>query len=284
MTRSLFALKLRLLRNGPHNERGFSLVSGLVLAALVIAAASASARGVMHEGWIAVAITVWGGMWLFGPLAQPRHDPSVISREWLRGYPIRSWRLATALSWTELLGVGPVITVVCLSSLLVLAAPGGPAATVITAAAVLGQLYFLVWIGKTVAALAAWLLQTRVGMTLAGIQTAIMLAVSFAGWVPVASWLLPRLGDGETALVAPSLGQLSAPVVDVLTALPTGWGYRAAVAARDGLGAGAVTLPLAGLLGAGALLQLTWIALTARTLRRPPRRATPRRPTAPRWG
>ncbi|MFC6675096.1 hypothetical protein ACFQE7_03735 [Nonomuraea ferruginea] len=206
MTRALLALKLRLLRNGPHNERAFSLVAGLVLAALVIAGASSTADGVIHEGWIAVALTVWGGMWLFGPLAQPRHDPSVISREWLRGYPLRSWRLARALSWTELLGVGPLITVACLSSLAVLAAPGGTAAAATAIAAVAAQLYLLTWAGKTVAALASWLLQTRAGMTLAAVQTAIMLALSFAGWVPVAAWLLPRLGEGDTALVTPRPG------------------------------------------------------------------------------
>ncbi|MFC4061889.1 hypothetical protein ACFOWE_26610, partial [Planomonospora corallina] len=72
-------------------------------------------------------------MWLFGPLARPRHDPSVIAREWLRGYPVRPWRLARALSWTELLGVGPLITLVCLSSLVVPAAPGGPGAAAIAA-------------------------------------------------------------------------------------------------------------------------------------------------------
>lgn len=103
MTRALFALKLRLFRNGPHNERGFSLVTGMALAALVVVAAAVANRGLLHEGWIAVALTGWGAMWLFGPLAQPRHDPSVISRDWLRGYPLRPWRAALALSWTELL-------------------------------------------------------------------------------------------------------------------------------------------------------------------------------------
>ncbi|UBU08539.1 hypothetical protein [Nonomuraea gerenzanensis] len=309
MTGALFALKLRLFRNGPHQERAFSLVTGLVLAALVVAASVPAARGAIHQGWIAVALTVWGGMWVFGPLAQPRHDPSVISREWLRGYPLRPWRLARALSWTELVGVGPVITLVCLVSLVVLAAPGGPAAVAVAAGAVVGQLYLLIWAGKTVAALAAWLLQTRAGMTMAGLQTAIMLAVSFAGWVPVAAWLLPRLGEGDTAVVTPAFGELPAPLIDVLAALPTGWGYAATLAARDGAGLGgdfgagvgagsgagsgagvgagvgegfgAVVLPLAALLVAGALLQLAWVALTARALRRPPRRATPRRPAVP---
>ncbi|MCL7370167.1 hypothetical protein [Streptomyces ardesiacus] len=150
----------------------------------------------IHEGWIAVALTVWGSMWLFGPLAQPRHDPSVISREWWRGYPLRPWPLARALSWTELLGIGPLITLACLSSLVVLAAPGGTAAVTAAIAAALAQLYWLIWAGKTVAALAGWLLQTRAGVTLAAVQTAIMLALSFAGWVPAAAWLLPRLGGG----------------------------------------------------------------------------------------
>lgn len=275
MTGTLFALKLRLFRNGPHNERVFSLVAGLVLAALVIAGASC---GLIGEGWIAVALTVWGGMWLFGPLAQPRHDPSVISREWLRGYPVRPWRLARDLSWTELLGVGPLITLACLLSLVVLAAPGGPVATAIAVVAVLAQLYLLIWAGKTVAALAAWLLQTPAGTTLAAAQTAIMLALSFAGWVPVAAWLLPRLGEGDTSLVT---GWPPAPMIDVLAALPTGWGYGATVAARDGAGPGAILLPLAALLSVGALLQLSWIALTARALRRPPRQARPRRPAVP---
>jgi ABC-2 type transport system permease protein len=281
MTGTLFALKLRLFRNGPHDERGFSLVAGLVLAALVIAGASAAARGVMDEGWIVVALTVWGGMWVCGPLVKPRHDPSVISRDWLRGYPIPSWRLARALSWTELLGVGPLITLACLLSLVVLAAPGGPAAIACSVAAVLAQLYLLVWAGKAVAALAAWLLQTRAGMTLTAVQTAMMLALSFAGWVPVAAWLLPGLGDGDTALIVPELGQPWAPVIDILTTLPTGWGYGAAVAARDGAGLDAVVLPLAALLTLGTLLQLSWIALTAHALRRPPRRAVPKRPAVP---
>ncbi|GAA3167651.1 hypothetical protein GCM10010466_67810 [Planomonospora alba] len=284
MIRTLFALKLRLFRNGPHNERAFSLVAGLVLAALVIASASLTADGVIHEGWIAVVVTVWGGMWLFGPLAQPRHDPSVISREWLRSYPLRPWRLARALSWTELLGVGPLITLVGLSSLVVLAAPGGTVAVAAAVAAVVAQLYLLIWTGKTVAALAAWLLQTRAGMTLASVQTAIMLALSFAGWVPVAAWLLPRLGEGDIALVTPAAGQPPEPVIDALAAWPTGWGYGAALAARDGAGPGPVLLPLAALLTLGALLQLCWIALTARALRRPPRRTNPRRPAAPRRG
>jgi len=284
VTRTLLALKLRLLRNGPHNERAFSLVTGLILAALVIAGAFLTTHGVIHEGWIAVALTVWGGMWLFGPLAQPRHDPSVISREWWRGYPLRPWRLARALSWTELLGIGPLITLACLSSLVMLAAPGGTAAVTAAIAAALAQLYLLIWAGKTVAALAGWLLQTRAGVTLAAVQTAIMLALSFAGWVPVAAWLLPRLGEGDTALVTPTAGRLPEPMIDVLAALPTGWGYGAAIAARDGGGAGSVLLPLAALLALGALAQLCWIALTVRALRRPPRQATWRRPAVPgRW-
>ncbi|GAT70887.1 membrane protein [Planomonospora sphaerica] len=281
MTRALFALKLRLLRNGPHDERVFSLVAGLVLAALVVVGASLASSGTIGEGWIVVAHTVWGCMWLFGPLARPRHDPSVISREWLRGYPVRPWRLARAMSWTELLGVGPLITLACLSSLVVLAAPGGPGATAIAAVAVPAQLYLLIWAGKTVAALAARLLQTRAGTTLAALQNAIMLALSFAGWVPVAARLLPRPGEGDIVLVTPALGRLPEPVADVLTALPTGWGYGAVVAARAGSGPGAILLPLAALLTVGGLLQLSWTALTARALRRPPRRARPWRPAVP---
>ncbi|SCL73616.1 hypothetical protein [Micromonospora peucetia] len=284
MTRALFALKLRLLRNGPHNERGFSLVTGMALAALVVIGAAVANRGLLHEGWIAVALTGWGGMWLFGPLTQPRHDPSVISRDWLRGYPLRPWRAARALSWTELLGVGPLVTLTCLSSLVVLAAPGGLTAATIGAVAMVAQLYLLVWAGKTVAAIAAWLLQTRAGMRLAATQTAVMLALSFAGWVPIAAWLLPRLGQSDTTLVLPTFGQLPAPIIDVLALLPTGWGYRAAIAARDSAGTEAVVVPLMALLTLGALLHMGWTTLTARALRRPPRLVTPRRPHAPGHG
>lgn len=55
----------------------------------------------------------------------------------------------------ELLGIGPLITLACLSSLVVLAAPGGTAAVTAAIAAALAQLYLLIWAGKTVAALAA---------------------------------------------------------------------------------------------------------------------------------
>ncbi|MEU4426390.1 hypothetical protein AB0F81_37685 [Actinoplanes sp. NPDC024001] len=263
MTRTLLALKLRLFRNGPHDERAFSLVTGLVLAGGVIAAAVLAAREVIDEGWILLALTGWGAMWLFGPLAQPRPEPSVVSREWLRGLPVRPVRLARALSWPELLGVGPLITGVCLSSLVVLAAPGGAGPVAVAVLAAPAQLHLLVWAGKTVAALAAGLLRTRAGMTLAAVQTAIMLAVSFAGWVPVAAWLLPRLGDGLR------LGR----AVDVLAVLPTGWGFSAVLAARESDWRGAA-LPVAGLLIGGAVLRGCWIALTARALRRPPRRAS----------
>lgn len=62
-------------------------------------------------------------------------------------------------------------------------------------------------------------------MTLAAVQTATMLAVSFAGCLPVAAWLLPRLGEGDMALVTPTTGRLPEPMIDVLTASPIGWGY-----------------------------------------------------------
>jgi energy-coupling factor transporter ATP-binding protein EcfA2 len=61
----------------------------------------------------------------------------------------------------------------------------------------------------------------------------------------------------------------------------SGWGYGAALAARDAAGTAPVLLPLVALLTLGALLQLCWIALTARALRRPPRRASARRPVVP---
>ncbi|MFD0475818.1 hypothetical protein ACFQ0B_52065 [Nonomuraea thailandensis] len=146
------------------------------------------------------------------------------------------------------------------------------------------QLYLLIWAGKTTAALAGRLLQTRAGMTLASVQTAIMLALSFAGWVPIAAWLLPRLGEGDTALVVPTLGRLPEPVIGVLAALPTGWGYGAVAAARDGAHPGAILLPLAALLAVGAGSQAVWIALTARALRRAPRRASPRLSAGSRGG
>ncbi|MFE2056665.1 hypothetical protein [Streptomyces sp. NPDC059446] len=40
----MFALKLLLFRNGPHNESAFSLVTGLTMAALVITGASLTAQ------------------------------------------------------------------------------------------------------------------------------------------------------------------------------------------------------------------------------------------------
>ncbi|MFE2056666.1 hypothetical protein [Streptomyces sp. NPDC059446] len=175
----------------------------------------------IDEDWIAVALAMWGGKWLFGLLVQPRHDPSVISREWLRGCPLRPWELARALPWTELLGIGPLITLACLSSLVVLDAPGhgcgggrrgGPAVSA--------------HLGGQDDGSTGGLTAADPGRDDAGRRTdSDQLAASCAGCLPVAAWLLPRLGEGDMALVTPTTGRLPEPMIDMLTASSIGWGY-----------------------------------------------------------
>lgn len=272
--RTAFAsLRWRIIRHGPHDERGFGLVAGLVAAAGAITVAVLAGSGSIDQSWLTVAVSIFGLTWLLGPLLLPGSVP-ILNPEWFRTLPRKPVRIAREMTASEVIGVGPVITVTALSSLVVIAVPHGVAALAVAVVAMLAQAFFLLWLGRCAAAAVARLLRTTLGTWIAAVQMAVLLALSFAGWVPLFAVILPDLGAGGRTIVIPSTpGAVPEAIEVALLALPTGWGLAAVNAALAQQSVLAVTVPVLGLIGGGLLLRTVWVAITARTLRQPPARA-----------
>ena len=287
MWRSFVALRWRILRHGPHDERGFSLVAGLCLAGGVALMAVLIRAGTLDQSWLTVAVTLIGLLWFLGPILLPGAAP-VLNPHWFRTLPHRPHRIASALAPSEVLSVGAVITAAALSSFVVLAAAHGAIASVVALLAAAAQLFFLLWWGRCTAAAVGHLLRSPAGVWVAAVQMSALLAVSFAGWVPIAAHFLPDLGAGSTEVQALTPGAVvPAPAERILLALPTGWGLAAVAAAVDSAPALAVVLPIVALLAAGAALCGLWTVLTAASLREPPARMqssiAARSGSTPRW-
>ncbi|OLT46709.1 hypothetical protein BJF85_15930 [Saccharomonospora sp. CUA-673] len=265
------ALRWRIMRHGPHDERGFGLVAGLVAAAGVITVAGLANAGVLHPSWLVVAVSLVGALWLLGPILLPG-SPPVLDPMWFRTLPSPPRRIARDMAVSEPIGAGTVVTLVALISLVVVAAPAGAVAVAVAVVAALAQLHFLLWLGRCAAAGVTRLLRSPVEMWLAAAQMSVLLAVSFAGWVPVAAFVLPDLGAGGTEVVVPSTGAVPAGAEAVLLALPTGWGMAAVHAAVSSGSVLAVAAPVAGLVVGGFVLRELWVTLTAYALRTPPAR------------
>ncbi|GAA2362227.1 hypothetical protein GCM10009854_47290 [Saccharopolyspora halophila] len=266
------ALRWRIIRHGPNDERGFGLITGLVAAAGVLALAVLARTGTLHPSWLTVGISAFGLTWLLGPILLPGSAP-ILDPQWFRTLPRRPSRIAREMAAGEAIGVGTVITAVALSGMLVIAAPHGPVALIVAVLAVVAQLLFLLWLGRCATAAVSRLLRSTLGMWVAAFQMSALLAISFAGWVPVVALVLPNLGEGGTELVTPQVsGAVPAAIENALLALPTGWGL-AAVDAASPPKSWFAAVPILGLVVAGAALRRLWIALTAHTLRRPPARA-----------
>lgn len=271
--RAFAALRWRIIRHGPHDERGFGLVAGLVVAAGVVAVAGLVVGGRLDPSWLAVTLSAFGLTWLLGPILLPGAAP-IVDPQWFRTLPRKPWRLACALIPSETLGVGPMITAVALSSLLVIAAPHGPGKLGLAVLAGAAQLYFLIALGRCAAAVVGRLLRSPLGTWLTAFQMSVLLAVSFVGWVPIAAYLLPDLGEGS-AEVRPMSTSGAVPELfeRALRFVPTGWGSTAVDAAVSSDPASAVLLPILGLVVSGTVLWTAWLVLTALTLAQPPARA-----------
>lgn len=271
--RATFAsLRWTILRHGPHDDRAFGLVAGLLLAAGVLVLAVSAGAGLVHPSWLIAAVSLAGLTWLVGPVLVPGTSP-VLEPQWFRTLPGNPVRTAREMAASEALSVGTLVTAAVLSSLVVLAAPHGPVAAAGAALAALGQLFFLLWLGRAAQALVAALLRSVLGSWVVASQTSVLLALSFAGWVPVMALVLPGLGEGRTELVAPPVpGALPATLETVLLALPTGWGLAAVQALVSPATWPAAILPVTGLVAGGTALRELWIRLVAGSLRRPPAR------------
>ena len=279
MSATFASMRWRILRHGPHDERGFGLVVGSIVASGIVVLAALGTSGTVDPSWLTVGIFAFGVFWAIGPILLPGSS-ATLDPQWFRTLPARPTRIARDLAASEVMSIGTVVTAIALSSFVVVAAAHGPGAVIVAALALSAQLMFLLWLGRCVAAVVARLLRSTAGTWVAAVQTSMLLAVSFAGWVPVAAAVLPNLGDGGTELVTPSVvGAVPAAIENLLLALPTGWGLAAVLAATTSASLVSVALPLLGLVAGAISLRGVWIVLTASELRRPPAR-TPSRITA----
>ncbi|QBF45941.1 hypothetical protein [Janibacter limosus] len=272
MSATFASMRWTIIRHGPHDERGFGLVVGLVAASGVIVLAALGLSGALHPSWLTVGIFFFGVTWLLGPILVPGSSPT-LDPQWFRTLPRRPRRIARELAPSEAISVGTVITAVALSSFIVVAALHGPVAVIVATLAVALQLVFLLWLGRCAAAVVAGLLRSTAGTWMAAVQMSVLLAISFAGWVPIAAVVLPNLGEGGTELITPSIaGAVPIGIERVLLSLPTGWGLAAVLAATSSAPLITVAMPLLGLLVGVLVLRSLWIGLTARVLRHPPAR------------
>ncbi|HLV82404.1 MAG TPA: hypothetical protein VKY62_01365 [Devosia sp.] len=272
MSTTFRELRWRIIRHGPNDERWFSLIAGLVAAAGVVALAAFTHSGAIHSSWVTVAVSVFGLTWLFGPILLPG-STAILDPMWFRTLPQRGTTIARAMTASEAIGVGTVITAVALSSLVVLAAADGLAAVGVAIVTAIAQLVLLLWLGRCASAVVARLLRSTFGLWVAAFQMSVLLALSFAGWVPLMAAILPDLGEGRTEFVSPPThGAVPAWIENSLLILPTGWGLAAVHAATSQASVFAVAMPIVGLVAGGILLRRAWIQITAMTLRQPPAR------------
>ncbi|WP_193070965.1 hypothetical protein [Brevibacterium sp. FME37] len=264
------SLKLRILRHGPHGDRAFGLITGLVVAAAVVTSAALVSTGTLDDSWLTAAVSILGFMWLLGPILLPGAVP-VLNPQWFRTLPTPPFSIAAALSPSELLSVGTVVTAASLSSFVVVVSGHDGSTIIVAFVAAMTQLFFLVWLGRSAGALVAFMLRTRIGGWVAAFQMSALLAVSFAGWVPVAALLIPDLGIGHMEAHTGSVWtELPDQLERALLIAPTGWGLAAVHVAMTSGPLALVILPLSGLLVLGLLLWTVWMMLTAAVLRQPP--------------
>lgn len=274
LRRHMIAIKWRIIRHGPHNERAFSLVASLSVSAAMVILSVLVNGGTVDRGWLTLAVTAIGVTWLVGPLLLPGTSP-VLDPQWFRTLPMTPRSTAKALGASQPLSVGVVVTAVALSSMVVAAAPAGAIAVGVGLVAMFAQAFLLLWAGRCVSRLVSRLLRTSVGVWLTSFQMSVLLAVSFAGWVPFAAAILPDFGDGSSQAVTPEANAaLPAPAQEVMLLAPTGWGLAAIYAATEHMATPVgVILPLAGLVLGGVGFRYLWIALTIRALTGFPARA-----------
>ncbi|HYG83922.1 MAG TPA: hypothetical protein VD907_03525 [Verrucomicrobiae bacterium] len=269
---TLLRLKFLLIKHGPNAERGFGLVTGGVFALLLVGLATPIINGTISADWLLVCLTAWGVMWLLAPLIQPTYTAPLLQHEWFRSLPHSPYAIVAALGVTELFGVGPLITVVAFASLLIPASVASGLVMTISIAAVIAQVMFLIWLGKATAAVVQRFMQLRFGRAIAATQMSLLLAISFAGWIPIAALLSSQVNTGIMQLSAGTIAaDLPTWLENILLQLPTGWGFAAVWQALGG-NPGAAMAYIAALVGLTIMLWRIWFMVTVQSLRQPPAR------------
>lgn len=267
MARVLLRLRLRLLGNtlqlGAQQALGFVLGSlfGGFFALLTAAVFTASSR---DAGWTDVVITglavLWVG-WLVLPAVSFNADTTLDPRRFAV-FPLTTRQLVPGLLVAALVGIGPVVSLIAVSGIVIGASElGGVVAGLVAGVAVVGAVVSCVAWSRAMLAVASDLLASRRGRELAASIAFLAMMVIVFG---------PQLLTGIT--FRPDLGGLS-DIAALAVWTPAGLAGGAIAAALDGH-LGVAALYLGGVvLGIGIAVTI-WAVALARTQRVSPHHAT----------
>jgi ABC-2 type transport system permease protein len=225
VTSALIRLKVATLRHAWRGSQSATLWSGATVGAavsgwMVWTAFSAPSVG---EGLdvLAVAFAFWALVWIMLPLVGGSGgDP--LRPETFRLLAISPRRLAIGLLGAGAVGVMPAVSLVAFAGLVAVSLRINSAAAVIAVIAVGAMVALVVTLARVVVGALGRAAGTRLGLELAAIQYALLVAASFF-WIPLIIVSTDAPPGGETSVLVGIAG--------AAWLLPTGWGVAAVAAA-----------------------------------------------------
>ena len=256
----LIRMKIAILRHAWRGGQSSMLWSGATLGVLLaIGTVSAVVAAPIERAinTIAIAFGLWAIGWMMLPIiGGSGGDPLRPEAFRLAGIPSR--RLAIGLLVAGGIGVMPAVSVLAFGSLVVLAVRLDPLSVVVAILGLVLTLAFVIALSRVVVGALGRAMETRLGLELAAIQYALIVAFSLF-WIP----LIVVSADGSGG--ATGSDAIGLRVGEVARLLPTGWAAVAVDAAGRSDWAVAVAA-LGGLAVLIGLLAWAWTALVARRL------------------
>ncbi|MGI8484902.1 MAG: hypothetical protein ACR2OU_11650 [Thermomicrobiales bacterium] len=252
----LIRMKLTILRRSPGGFVNWKTIVGLVLAiSTILIATRETHSATVATGLLAMALGSWTLGWVLAPIQTGAGADEPIMPEHFSLLPIPPSRLATGLLAAAFVGMGPLITLIAFSSLMIFGLKLWIVPALVSIVAMPLQLALAILLSKVVIGAASSALKSRFGMEFAALQYAIIVSLSTVGWmIPAALAGNHNLFDGPKSFLT---NDLPSSVSFLVRASPSGWGPVAVDAAHEShwlLMIGA----LLGLAATNALLLLVW--------------------------
>ncbi len=252
----LIRMKLTMLRRAPGGLLNWKTIVGLVLAlATILIATRPSSSEEIATGLMAMVLGSWTLGWVLAPIQTGAGADEPIMPEHFALLPLPSFKLAVGLLAATFVGMGPLITLIAFSSLVIFGLELGIVPALVGIAALPLQIGLAILLSKVVLGAASSALKSRFGMEFAALQYAIIVSLSTVGWmIPAALAGNHNLFDGPKSFVTNDLPSGLALFVRIA---PSGWGPVAVEAADDSqwlLMGGA----LLGLIALNGILLLIW--------------------------
>ncbi|GAA4958860.1 hypothetical protein [Actinoplanes utahensis] len=268
MARVLIAMRLRVLAHSLTGARAANMITGGVAGLLlaigtIVLAASDLAPEVVRGDLLAVLLACWMFGWILGPVYTGGDDS--LRPEHFALLPLRPLRLAYGLLIAGSVGIAPLVSLIAFTALTAHAASLGTAAVVVSAAAAVLQLIFVLALSRLVVGLLAVAVRSRLGAILAALVNAGMAVLLNQSWVLI--W-----AAAQSELLTYGFPPRFATV---LHWLPSSWGLIAVEAA----GRGDWARTAAALLGLVALITgvlAVWARLLVRRITTRPSAWAPR--------